>query len=332
MAPRKLSDSDKQIILDLYRTTDETSSTIASRYGVSNSTISRILKQNLTDEEYEGLIQQKRSASRGQADADLDLEGNAGVGGEDESETPTLDFLPSEVSGNSLSIEPNPAEIVTSRRQRKRSTVAKTLSDETPIIQSELQLAFSEPASQELETSDGGYAAEASPIQEILEEEIVEPGEEFEEGLEDDELTEDELDDDDLDDDDLDEDGDDYPLTANGSLADIAVVHVQRGEQLRILPLSEALIPKTFYLVVDRSSELITRPLKDFADLGQIPDEEIQEKTLPIFDNHRVAKRFLRRMQRVVKVPDGKVLQKVSPYLQAKGITRLLIDGRVYSI
>jgi SOS response regulatory protein OraA/RecX len=84
--------------------------------------------------------------------------------------------------------------------------------------------------------------------------------------------------------------------------------------------------------VVDRSSELITRPLKDFADLGQIPEEEILAKTLPIFDNHRVAKRFTRRMQRVVKVPDSRMLQKVSPYLQAKGITRVLIDGNVYSL
>jgi hypothetical protein len=110
------------------------------------------------------------------------------------------------------------------------------------------------------------------------------------------------------------------------------MVHLQGRGAVRVLPFSEAPIPKTCYVVVDRSSELITRPLKDFADLGQIPVEETQEKTLPIFDNHRVAKRFLRRMQRIVKLPDGRVLQKVQPYLQAKGITRLLIDGQVYSL
>jgi hypothetical protein len=94
----------------------------------------------------------------------------------------------------------------------------------------------------------------------------------------------------------------------------------------------ENAIPKICYVVVDRASELITRPLKDFAELGQIPSHEVQEKTLPIFDNHRIAKRFMRRMQRVVKVPDGRVFSKVRPYLQAKGITRLLIDGQVYSL
>ncbi|QIR37507.1 hypothetical protein HCG51_12840 [Tolypothrix sp. PCC 7910] len=85
-------------------------------------------------------------------------------------------------------------------------------------------------------------------------------------------------------------------------------------------------------MVIDRSSELITRPLKDFGDLGQIPSLETQQRTLPIFDNHRVAKRFSTKRDRVIKVPDSKMLQKARTHLQAKGITRLLIDGQVYSL
>jgi hypothetical protein len=96
--------------------------------------------------------------------------------------------------------------------------------------------------------------------------------------------------------------------------------------------LSEASLPKTCYLVVDRAAELIVRPLKEFSDLGRIPAEEVQEKTLPVFDNHRVARRFSNRSQRVIKVPDGRMLQKTCSHLQAKGITRLLIDGQVYSL
>ena len=72
--------------------------------------------------------------------------------------------------------------------------------------------------------------------------------------------------------------------------------------------------------------------MKDFAHLGSIPDEETQQKTLPIFDNHKVAKRFCDRKGKVIKVPDGRVLQKTSTYLQAKGISRILIDGKVYSL
>jgi hypothetical protein len=38
-----------------------------------------------------------------------------------------------------------------------------------------------------------------------------------------------------------------------------------------------------------------------------------------VFNNHRVARRFSRRNQRVVKIPDGSVIRKTQPYLQAKG-------------
>ncbi|MFP4009256.1 MAG: transposase, partial [Spirulinaceae cyanobacterium] len=102
--------------------------------------------------------------------------------------------------------------------------------------------------------------------------------------------------------------------------------------QVQVLPLERASLPRTCYLVVDRAAELITRPLRDFSDLGQIPTAEVQQKTLPVFDNHRVARRFSNRSQRVIKVPDGRMLDKAGDYLIAKGITRLLIDGQVYSL
>jgi hypothetical protein len=77
---------------------------------------------------------------------------------------------------------------------------------------------------------------------------------------------------------------------------------------------------------------LITKPLREFADLGKIPGQETQQRTLPVFDNHRVAKRFCDRKGKVIKVPDGRILQKTSSFLHAKGISRILIDGKIYSL
>ena len=51
-----------------------------------------------------------------------------------------------------------------------------------------------------------------------------------------------------------------------------------------------------------------------------------------MFDNHRVARRFSRNKQRVIKVPDGNLIMRTRPYLQAKGITRLLVDGQVFDL
>ena len=63
MAPKKLTEADKKSILKLYREPEETTSTLADRFGVSNSTISRLLKASLPEKEYGRLIQQKRSTA-----------------------------------------------------------------------------------------------------------------------------------------------------------------------------------------------------------------------------------------------------------------------------
>ncbi len=78
--------------------------------------------------------------------------------------------------------------------------------------------------------------------------------------------------------------------------------------------------------------ELITRPLKDFAELGKVPPQEIQQRTLPIFESHRIARRFSKRKEKVIKVPDGRLIEKAHAQLEAKGITRLLMDGRIYAL
>jgi hypothetical protein len=124
----------------------------------------------------------------------------------------------------------------------------------------------------------------------------------------------------------------DEPYPSESDAEEFDLTQTLRVLPLTSPPLSEATLPKTCYLVVDRLSELISRPLQDFEELGEIPQGENQEQTLPIFDNHRVARRFANRSQRVMKIPDSRVLQKTGAHLQAKGITRVLIDGKVYSL
>ncbi|MEN9208585.1 MAG: hypothetical protein Q6K31_10515 [Gloeomargarita sp. GMQP_bins_14] len=100
----------------------------------------------------------------------------------------------------------------------------------------------------------------------------------------------------------------------------------------QILPLDASVLPPTCYLVVDRFAELVVRPLTEFSRWGELPTVNAAATTLPVFDNHRVAKRFSGRHHRVVKVPDGQLIYKTSPYLYDKGITHLLINGQVYTV
>ncbi|MBD2043250.1 transposase [Microcoleus sp. FACHB-672] len=298
MTPRKLSDSDKREILDQYRQPGETTVTLANRYGVSNSTISRILKSSFSDEEYKELVQHKRSANSASNVPDA-----AEV---EEVEEPV-----------ELEIEAAPSLPVPKVRRRHRTSEA-TEADTQAIAQNAIQLELLQNLDlvnhSTVESLDKQSEAEVKVLEEMLGEEILDQ-EDFSD------LDEDDDDLDDYNGDDLDDD--DMPLPQR---------KVRPTGIIQVLPLSEATLPKTCYLVVDRAAELITRPLRDFGDLGEIPTLEIQQKTLPVFDNHRVARRFSNRSQRVVKVPDGRMLQKTSSYLQAKGITRLLIDGQVYSL
>ncbi|MFS8117721.1 MAG: transposase [Microcoleus sp.] len=60
MTPTKFSDSDKREIVRLYQQSDENTIALAKRYGVSSSTIRRILQGALSESEYEFLVQQKQ--------------------------------------------------------------------------------------------------------------------------------------------------------------------------------------------------------------------------------------------------------------------------------
>ena len=301
MSPRKLTEEDKKQIIQLYRNSEATTSTLAEEYDVSSSTISRFLKNNLSESEYEELIQQKRLARTSKSD-------RQGI------------------------------KTKQDREQQKPASKPKKSESKKKVIASTSSSSVSQPT---LSTSESQNNAAVPQLKEKIKtppkiKESLPPEEE--------EVAADEIDDVDVvtleemlgeDIEDIDEEDDDYEEDDWDSETDEEVAYPHAGignVDIEILPLADASFPRTCYLVIDRSSELITRPLEDFADLGTIPEEEIQQKTLPVFDNHRVARRFSHRRERVIKVPDGRMLQKTSSYLEAKGITRLLIDGQVYSL
>ncbi|MBD2741008.1 transposase [Coleofasciculus sp. FACHB-1120] len=335
MSVRKLSELDKRDILNLYRQPGETTSTLASRYDVSNSTISRLLKTRLSEQEYEALIQQKRtnrshSISEPVTEADEEpVETSLTTSTENEEFFLGIQesFAESEESLNASPSAP---------RRRRRSSVPteEEKAQEPENIPVEIfsgidssmplfQVAVDAVPSNSPNLLDKNYSTEASVIQEMLGEDLTD--------LEDDEDGEDDEEDDDLEDLEDEDDWEDDTATLESPIPAGTFKRANRAS-VQVLPLSNAVLPKTCYLVVDRAAELIARPMREFSDLGQIPAQEVQQRTLPVFDNHRVARRFSNRTQRVIKVPDGRMLQKTCSQLQAKGITRLLIDGQVYSL
>ena len=296
MSPRKLTDATKKEILKLYRETEATTSTLAERYGVSSSTVSRFLKNSFSSEEYEQLIQKKRLA---RSPRGLEEEGAAAD-------------LPEKA-----------IEVISVRAARIAAKDEQAF--ERPIASVEqLTLLMDTAYPPEVDNSEdteinGDKTLETANLNEFFVEAIEEEEEE-------DELDEDW---DEEEDEDEDEDEDEEEEELAGSYLGPTIV---KTAQLQILPLSAAAFPKTCYLVIDRAAELITRPLKDFAELGKVPPQEIQQRTLPIFESHRIARRFSKRKEKVIKVPDGRLIEKAHAQLEAKGITRLLMDGRIYAL
>lgn len=349
MTVKKLTDADRKEILDLYRHTGETTSTLADRYGVSNSTISRFLKVTLPEDEYETLIAAKRAARTpgGEEKSKPQLaepEPAAHTPSGEEKPKPQVIEPPAAATAHQVQESPipeTPAVETPSKVVKRRRIITQTPQEtETPVkvvgagvtnnnidtqdISKTPQLSQEVPST----TPDSLKNAIAEDVREQANTIAQMLGEDLLDRLEDDDDLDDDLDDldddfDDLDDEDEDDQEDEQPIIRRRLPADTFI---------QVLPLSEAMLPKTCYLVIDRTAELITRPLRDFGDLGQIPSQEFQQRTLPVFDNHRVARRFSSKRDRVIKVPDSRMFQKARPHLQAKGITRLLFDGRVYSL
>jgi transposase-like protein len=313
MSSRRLTASEKQDVVDLYRQSGENATELADRFGVSNSTIGRILKTAIPQEEFDALLQAKR---RGFIEDTIDIP--------EVIPTPVVPEVVAPATKPRISrvkdivkpapvalpepVEP-PAPVSTSKPLPKKRIISSRSApapapdpiDEDDFEDDEDEMALP-PTMDAAEFQD--VAAELSHALDLDDEE--EDLDDFDE------------------EEDLDDDGDDRDLPA---------IHLEAQAGMTIRPFHEAALPRVCYLVIDRSAELVAPPLREFAELGSLSAQEADIKTLPVFDNHRVAKRFSNsRTHRVIKVPDSQIVNKTVQYLVAKGITRMLLDGQVYSL
>jgi hypothetical protein len=130
--------------------------------------------------------------------------------------------------------------------------------------------------------------------------------------------------------------GDDDSDDEESSEDDIELVSEAAAEQLHepvtCLPLAEAELPASVYMLVDKTVELEARPLKDFPELGVLPPDEEERQALQVFVNPRQAKRHCGRSQRVIKIPDTRIFERTASYLIAQGISRVVIENGLYSL
>ncbi len=93
---------------------------------------------------------------------------------------------------------------------------------------------------------------------------------------------------------------------------------------LSSVPIAEVDLPKVVYMVVDKQIELETRLLKEYSVWSFLPEKDLNRKTIEIFFEIKVAKRFSNKDQKVIKVPNSDVFRVAAPILVSKGISRIV--------
>ena len=93
-----------------------------------------------------------------------------------------------------------------------------------------------------------------------------------------------------------------------------------------------ASMPKGVYMIVDKNIELAIKDLKDFPQWNFLSHEELNRKTIEIYLDIKNAKRFCKKDQKVIKVPNSDVFRIVAPILISKGISRIVSPDKLISL
>ncbi len=95
-------------------------------------------------------------------------------------------------------------------------------------------------------------------------------------------------------------------------------------KDLTSVPISEVDFPNVVYMIVDKKIELETKYLKDYPQWDFLSQDELSRKTIEIYTDQKIAKRFCNKDQKVIKVPNTNVFKIVAPILISRGISRIV--------
>ena len=97
-----------------------------------------------------------------------------------------------------------------------------------------------------------------------------------------------------------------------------------RQKDYASIPISDIDFPKIVYMIVDKNIELEIKYLKDYPDWKFLSEDELSRKTIEIYNDLKLAKRFCKKEQKVIKVPNTDVFRIVAPLLLSRGISRIV--------
>ena len=103
-------------------------------------------------------------------------------------------------------------------------------------------------------------------------------------------------------------------------------------KELSSIPISDVDFPRVVYMIVDKKIELEIKLLKDFPDWAFLPINDLNRKTIEIYFDLKIAKRFCSKDQKVIKVPNTDVFKLVAPVLISRGISRIVSADKLIAL
>ena len=109
-------------------------------------------------------------------------------------------------------------------------------------------------------------------------------------------------------------------------------VNLEKQKDISSRPITEFVFPNIVYLLVNKSIELETKYLRDFPEWQFLSNDELNRKTIQIFSDLKIAKKFCNKEQKLIKVPNTKVFQLAANFLKLKGISRIVNDDYLIAL
>ncbi len=103
-------------------------------------------------------------------------------------------------------------------------------------------------------------------------------------------------------------------------------------KDLSSISISEVDLPKIVFMIVDKKIELEIKLLKDYPEWGFLPSDDLSRKTIEIYSDLKIAKRFCNKDQKVIKVPNSDVFRITAPLLISRGISRIVSADKLIAL
>ena len=85
-------------------------------------------------------------------------------------------------------------------------------------------------------------------------------------------------------------------------------------------------------MIVGEKIELVSKLLSEYPEWSFLPDVDLNRNIIEIFSDQKLAKKVCARNQKVIKIPDTKVLLITSGILKSRGITRIIMEDLLISL